>query len=112
MADDAANRNPLVFDIETIGDLTPQNRDAVAALAREREWAPAHYAALCPPLARVVCIGWLDVSAQTLGCAFDATLCPGEWPGSIVMDDGRNQEGRSVECTVRGCDGEAQVLRE
>ena len=74
------NLRPLIFDIETIADLTSDNRDAVAELAEGREKAPEEYGGLCPPLARVVCISWLDATAQRFGAFFDATLCAGEWP--------------------------------
>ena len=47
--------HPLIFDIETIGDITADSRDEIAALAAGRELLPDAYAALCPPLARVVC---------------------------------------------------------
>jgi len=69
-------RRALIFDIETVGDITAENRDAIATLAAGRELTPDAYAALCPPLARVVCVAWLDASTQRLGAVLDATLCP------------------------------------
>lgn len=103
-------RHPLIFDIETIGDITADNRDAIAALAAGRELTPDAYAALCPPLARVVCVAWLDRSAQRLGAAFDATLCPTDAPGALEVDDGT--AARNVRaCDVQSCDGEAALLK-
>ncbi len=101
--------NALVFDIETIADLTPQNRDAIAALAEGREMTPEEYGALCPPLARVVCIAWLDVAAQQLGACFDAALCAGEWPRSVEVDA---ESGVTRVCEIEGCRSEADVLRQ
>src|SRR5512139_956254 len=79
-------RNVLVFDIETMADLTPDNRDAIAALAAQRELSPEDYGSLCPPLARVVCIGWYDVAAQKLAVLFDASLCAAQWPASVPIE--------------------------
>ena len=64
---ESVRHNALVFDIETIADLTAENRDAIAALAEKREMTAEAFGGLCPPLARVVCIAWLDVAAQQLG---------------------------------------------
>lgn len=101
----------LVFDVETIADLTAENRDAVAALAAGREQTPEEYGAFCPPLARVVCIAWLDVAHQALGAVFDATLCPHERPLVLSVADGA-EEPAMIECATEGCEGEAQVLRQ
>ncbi len=101
--------NALVFDIETIADLTPQNREAVTKLAEGRQMRPEDYGSLCPPLARVVCIAFLDVAAQTIGALFDASLCAGAWPSSVDITAG---DGSTRACNVRGCAGESDVLRE
>jgi hypothetical protein len=71
------NHNALVLDIETVADLTAEDRDPIAALAEGRQMTPEQYGGLCPPLARVVCIAWLDVAAQRFGAFFDPTLCAG-----------------------------------
>ena len=110
-ADSSAKRAPLVFDVETIADLTAQDHDAVAALAKDRDLAPEHYGALCPPLARVVCIAWLD-SAGSLGAFFDASLCSDAPQQSIVVEDGSSEKPRTVECTAQGCESEAEVLQQ
>jgi len=103
------NRPPLIFDIETIGDITADNRDEIAALAAGREQTPDAYAALCPPLARVVCVAYFDRSAQRLGVVFDVSLSPGEVPGALEVDDG-TLAGNPVACGLQGCHGEAAVL--
>jgi hypothetical protein len=102
-------QNPLVFDIETIADLTPENRDAITALAEKREMTAEEYGGLCPPLARVVCISWFAVPRQQLGALFDVSLCPGEWQPSITVEAARGETRR---CEIRGCEGEADLLRQ
>ncbi len=102
--------NALIFDIETIADLTPDTYDAVAALAKGREMVPEHYGALCPPLARVVCIAWFDLAGERLGAAFDATLATGTSPLSLAVPDGQGISERQLECTLQVCAGEAQLL--
>jgi hypothetical protein len=100
---------PLIFDIETIGDIAADSRDEIAALAAGRELVPEAYAALCPPLARVVCVAWRDLAAQQLGAVFDATLCPGGTPAALPVEDGV-PGGAPLTCVLRGCDGEAALL--
>ena len=107
---DAMERNALIFDIETIADLTPENCDAIAALAQHRDMTPEHYAALCPPLARVVCIAGFDASNGTLAAFVDASLSAHEPPPSISVDDGRTAAAGKLSCVVQRCDGEAQLL--
>lgn len=102
-------KNALVFDIETVADITPENRAAITPLAGKREVTAEEYASLCPPLARVVCIGWLDVTAQKLGALFDATLHAGEWQPSTTVEDG---SGKTRSCDIHGCDGEADLLKQ
>jgi predicted 3'-5' exonuclease similar to PolB exonuclease domain len=99
--------NALVFDIETIADLTPENHDDIAALARGREMTPEEYGGLCPPLARVVCIAWFDVAAQALGACFDATLRSASQAATVEVEDATR--GR-VGCSLSGCAGEAELL--
>lgn len=101
-------QNVLVFDIETVADLTPENRDAVTWLAQGRDTTPEDYGSLCPPLARVVCIGWLDLNAQRLGALFDATVGAGAYPPSIDVPT-HGTETRP--CVIEGCGGEAEILR-
>jgi hypothetical protein len=100
-------QNPLIFDVETIADITPENRDAISALAEKREVSAEEYASLCPPLARVVCIAWLDVTAQKLGALFDASLCKGGWSQSLQVEAG---DGSTSTCELQGCDSEAEML--
>lgn len=102
------DRNVLVFDIETMADLTPDNREAVTALAAQRQVSPEDYGSLCPPLARVVCIGWYDLGAQKLGALFDASLCAGEWPRSVQVDAAA---GDTRTCEIQECQHEAEMLR-
>ncbi len=104
-------RNALVFDIETIADLTPATRDAVAVLATGRDMSAEDYGGLCPPLARVVCIAWLDTASQTLGALFDVTLHGGVAPRTLQVDDASNESQTTLQCELQSCDGEAQLLR-
>jgi DNA polymerase elongation subunit (family B) len=104
----AMKHNALVFDIETIADITPDNRDAITALSAKREVTAEDYASLCPPLARVVCIAWLDVTAQKLGALFDASLCTGECSQPMQVEGG---DGNKRKCELQGCEGEAEILR-
>ena len=108
---ESVRRNGLVFDIETIADLTADNRDSIAALAQTREMTAEAYGGLCPPLARVVCVGWFDVAAQRLGAFFDRTLLAGDAPDALQIEDGSRAEPELVCCTLAGCEGEAQLLR-
>ncbi len=105
-----AGAHALVFDIETIADLTSENREAVAALATGRHMAPEQYGGLCPPLARVVCIAWFDVATQALGACLDATLGGGDPLQRIEVEDGTG-DATGLPCEMVRCDGEAQVLR-
>src|SRR5579862_5085854 len=103
-------RRPLIFDIETIGDLTAENRDEVARLATGRDVAADAYAALCPPLARVVCIAWLDAGTQQLSAVFDATLLSGVAPEKLDLSDGTGRS-HAVSCDLHGAAGEAALLK-
>jgi hypothetical protein len=105
------NTNALIFDIETIADVTEDNRSAVAAMAKGRDLSPEEYATFCPPLARVVCIAWYDLAAATLGAVFDSTLPGGQANVAMVamsVDDG-SEIGLAVTCDGRT--GEAELLR-
>lgn len=108
---ESAPRKALVFDIETIAELTPANRDAVAALAEGRDMTAEHYGGLCPPLARVVCIAWLDVETQQLGALFDATLLHDAPVPSIDLLESAATAGAALRCELHACDGEASLLR-
>lgn len=54
----------LALDIETVGDITPERAEAIAEMADKRDQHPATFAALCPPLARVVAIGFIDLLSE------------------------------------------------
>ena len=110
-APESPKRNTLVFDIETIADLTPATQAAVAALAKDRDMTAEHFGSLCPPLARVVCIAWLDAATHRLGAVFDATLHDGGSPQFIDVDDGAGEARPALHCELQACDGEAQLLR-
>jgi hypothetical protein len=101
--------HPLIFDIETIADISDENRATIASFAKGREMTAEEYAAFCPPLARVVCIAWFDLTEQTFGAFYDLTL-PGSG-GTLEMsvDDG-SEGGRRFTCTA--CDGESDLLRQ
>jgi hypothetical protein len=102
--------NVLVFDVETIADLTTANRDAIAALAKGREMTAEAYGGLCPPLARVVCLSWFDLTTQKLGAVFDQSLCGDLLPACVAVESGG--ETRTVtSCDLQGCEGEADLLR-
>ena len=96
-----SKRNALVFDIETIADLTPATRAAVAALAKGRDMTAEDYGGLCPPLARIACIAWFDITAQTLGACFDGTLPGGASPQSIDVEDDSGGVRSVVRCELR-----------
>ncbi|HVO24241.1 MAG TPA: ribonuclease H-like domain-containing protein [Candidatus Margulisiibacteriota bacterium] len=100
----------LVFDIETIADLTPATHDAVAALARDRDMTAEHFGSLCPPLARVVCIAWLDLATQDLRAVFDATLHAGTPQQSVEVEDGCGAARPARRCALQACGSEAQLL--
>lgn len=100
--------HPLIFDVETIADITDDNRAAIASFAKGRDQEPEEYAAFCPPLARVVCIAWLDASSGTLGAFYDSCLPGGVGTVLMNVDDGSGVP-RQFECT--GCPGEPEVLR-
>ncbi len=104
------NSHPLIFDIETIGDISAESRDEIAALAARRDFTPEAYAALCPPLARVVCVACFDPVAQQLSAVFDATLCPGNVPVTLDVGD-RTGTRCPFSCALHRCDGEAALLR-
>lgn len=50
----------IVFDVETVGAITADQAEAIAEMAAAKGEEPQKFAALCPPLARVVCIGFED----------------------------------------------------
>ena len=104
-------RNALVFDIETIADLTPATREAVATLAKGRDMSAEDYGGLCPPLARVACIAWFDTTTQTLGAYLDVTLLGGASPLSIDVEDGSRDPRSLLRCELHASDGEPQLLR-
>jgi DNA polymerase elongation subunit (family B) len=108
---ESSRHSALVFDIETIADLSPDNRDAIAALATDRNMTVEEYGGLCPPLARVVCIAWFDVAADKLGAGFDATLCANEPPRSIRVEGGSADTRTVMDCEVQACNGEPELLR-
>lgn len=89
-----------MFDIETIGDVTDQNRQSVKSLIHEPDKTPEDYAALCPPLARVVCIGWVEVTSGRRGVLYDATLEPKGAPPLLEN-----------EALWEAMDGEEKLLR-
>lgn len=99
----------LIFDIETIAAVPPEQAEAIAKLATAREWDVDRYAALCPPLARVVCIGALEQPAQRLQLFADATLAPTPLPASVTIEVG-DDSGRSLEADIFPCSGEAELL--
>jgi hypothetical protein len=100
--------NPLIFDVETIADITDDNRDAIASFAKGRDMQPEEYATFCPPLARVVCIAWLDAATATLGAMYDTCLPGGVGTVLMTADDGSSIP-RQFEST--GCNGEPELLR-
>jgi hypothetical protein len=100
---------PLIFDIETIADISAENHDDIADLARKREMTPEDYGGLCPPLARVVCIAWHDLAAGKLGACYDASLGGGTPPESIQVDAGLAGTPAFV-CALSPRNGEADLL--
>ena len=101
--------NALVFDIETVADITPENRAAIESFAAGREMTAEEYATFCPPLARVVCVAWFDAKAQTFGAFYDGTLPGASGAGEMCVDDG-TADGRRF--TPVACEGEDDLLRQ
>jgi len=101
--------HPLVFDIETIADITDDNRDTIASFAKGREVTAEEYAAFCPPLARVVCVAWFDLEVQVFGAFYDSTLPGSGGTVDMSIDDG-SPGSRHFTCTA--CAGESEVLRQ
>ncbi len=110
-AAESLKRNVLVFDIETIADLTPATHATVAALAQGRDMTPEHFGALCPPLARVVCIAWIDLATQCLSAVFDATLHAGTVQQYVEVEHSGGTASPPLRCALQACNGETQVLR-
>jgi len=100
----------LVFDLETIADVTPDNYEAIAALAKGREMTPEAYGGLCPPLARVVCLAWFDAARRTLGAFFDGTLGGDPAPASIAVPTAGSPP-MPASCDLVRCQSEADLLR-
>jgi DNA polymerase elongation subunit (family B) len=77
----------LVLDIETVADCGPEDWPRAAALKEmweaggERQESPLAFAALSPPLARVVCVGFRDVGSGKEMAVLDAKLLgtPENW---------------------------------
>lgn len=67
----------LVVDIETVGGGTPEQQDAIVEMAAAREMDPAAFAALTPPLARVVCVGLMALETGK-AIAYASLLPEGE----------------------------------
>jgi hypothetical protein len=110
-ATDSPQRRVLIFDIETIADVTPPTQAAIAALAQGRDMTAEHYGGLCPPLARVVCVAWFDLETRTLGACFDATLHAGLAPSTLAVDDPSGELASTLQCELQPCGGEPQLLR-
>lgn len=64
----------LVLDIETIPAVDPA---AVAHLAARRDLVPEAFCTLCPPLARVVAVGMMNLDTKGLCALYDASVCGG-----------------------------------
>jgi DNA polymerase elongation subunit (family B) len=87
----------LVLDVETVGATTKDTAAAIAEMAEAKGQDPAAFAALCPPLARVVCVALLNLSTGVHrvyldGEAFSEPAGPTGEPGHFM------------------CDSEAQIL--
>lgn len=103
------SRQALVFDIETIGDITDRNRDAVASFAQRADRTPEHFAALCPPLARVVCIAAYDLADDSLFCLFDGSLGGQDAPLELGIPETGRPEAHP--CRMERAQDEADLLR-
>jgi hypothetical protein len=67
----------LVIDVETIGARRPEHEAAIAEMAEARHVDPEAFAALCPPLARVVCVGMKAIDSGQERVYFDGSLFGG-----------------------------------
>lgn len=99
----------LIFDIETIGTVESAARAAVEKLAAGREWDLERYAALCPPLARVVCIACMEAPGEALSIYVDASLAPAPLANTVDIEFGDGTD-RRLAAAVIACDGEAALL--
>jgi hypothetical protein len=88
----------LVLDIETVGGYTEGQAAAVLEMAEAKGMEPDAFAALCPPLARVVCVAALNLSSK--GCRV--------WLDGDVFGE---PAGPSAEPNHVFCAGEAELLR-
>lgn len=97
----------LCFDIETIpGELDEPGRRAVERMAEKREMPTDMFAALCPPLARVVAVGMSHPRSGGQLVLFDGTLFGVDMAGEDL------KSVRYADIEGRAAAGEASLLRE
>jgi hypothetical protein len=68
----------VALDIETVGDWPADYAIAIGEMAAKVNLDPESFAALSPPLARVVCVGMRQVETGREQCFYDADLVKGE----------------------------------
>lgn len=97
----------LCLDIETIpSELDAEGRRAIERMAEKREMPTDMFAALCPPLARVVAIGMLHPQSGQQLVLFDGTLF------AVGTGDGETAAAEFAGIEGRATAGEAALLRE
>jgi len=97
----------LCFDIETIPtELDAPGRMAIERMAEKREMPTDMFAALCPPLARVVAIGMLHPQSGHSLVLFDGPL----FGVSLAKDELKTADYAGIDGRAAG--GEAALLRE
>jgi hypothetical protein len=81
----------LALDLETIAaDLGPRPLALLAELAAKREdLTPEAWGALCPPLARVVAVGFLALESKVEHALYDSWALPAkpDTPGAAVLGE-------------------------
>jgi DNA polymerase elongation subunit (family B) len=68
----------IVLDVETLGLCKAEHQEAVTAMAAKRQNTdPEAFVALCPPMARIVCVGLLHLESGRSVAYLDGSLFPG-----------------------------------
>ena len=97
----------LCLDIETVPmTLDAPGRRAIERMAEKREMPTDMFAALCPPLARVVAIGMLHPSSGHQLVLFDGTLF------GVELEEGGSKDISYADIPGRASGGEAALLRD
>lgn len=80
-------KRTVVLDLETVSSANLETLLAIEELASKAGKDPESYAALCPALARVVCVGMRDVESGRERAYFDAKISATEGATSPFSSD-------------------------